>query len=637
MVEHIEEMHRVGGREGLVALDDHQVLVVFVRSLVTEIVAAGDDGRIVFHRVDDDDLIVHDGMADGQHLGLEVARDRRAGQVRGPHDRDVRHLPHLFREDERRPALLGHRLGNRVLLGLFVVWHRGRVADRALHDQFRICRSRSNRFGDDRVLAALGGIEDQEQHRFLGRPDAGEDIREIDRPHRNRLLVALRVVRRKPHRHAIDRCALAVERVGDVIVLAERHTLRLHGTTRREFARRWRKDVRLHAFPVIVENPRHLRVVTEEGIVGLAANAGGRPVGRAGHHRLRLAMAVAIDGEFVVADVVVVEEPVGHRHAGIMQRLAIRRVAEIPFLGLVVLAGIGKDDLDHILGADDGVAQHVIAEFVERQPYRATLTFRAFEQAGQNIRYITMQVSADLAGGVLQLLPDLVALANLDARIRQRMRHPLRRQNAIGEGDACLAEHRAEENRRADGALPQIAERTRRTGIGRLAVDLRRTHWHRFQSGLHVTDRPHAIGDHLAILPDVETVSPAAQRQIAPESLLHRPDAGVLRYPILVSLPLERHPGGQAALLARRRIKPDDFKAEAARDHAIDIPGDEGHLIVGCGSHFDDVGHGFPLRTNRHSWIGCGGSTLAASHGATVTPFTFCGAGCDAVSDATGR
>jgi hypothetical protein len=43
--------------------DDRHVFVVVVGGAVAEIVASGDDDAIVGERIDDDDLVVNDGVA----------------------------------------------------------------------------------------------------------------------------------------------------------------------------------------------------------------------------------------------------------------------------------------------------------------------------------------------------------------------------------------------------------------------------------------------------------------------------------------------------------------------------------------------------------------------------------------------
>ena len=43
----VEHVHGLGDGQGLVAPHDHQVVVVTVRGLVSEVVAAGDDGAVL--------------------------------------------------------------------------------------------------------------------------------------------------------------------------------------------------------------------------------------------------------------------------------------------------------------------------------------------------------------------------------------------------------------------------------------------------------------------------------------------------------------------------------------------------------------------------------------------------------------
>ena len=374
------------------------------------------------------------------------------------------------------------------------------------------------------------------------------------------------------------------------ILQAKRLALLLRHTSGGAIARRRREHVGLHPLPIGIEHFGHGRVIADEGVVGLSANARRRPVGAAGHDRLRIALCVAVDGKLVMADMVVVEQTIGQHDAGVAQPLSEGRVARVPGLRLFIPARIRQNDVDDILGVDDRVAQFVIAKLVEGKPDSAALGLGPFHQAGEHIRNLAVKIGAYLAAGTLKLGPDLIALPDLDAGVFQRARQPLRREHAVGEGEPRLAEHRSQEDGRADGASSEIAERPSRSAIGFLGA-----HRHRIEAGPHVADRTHPVGDQFAIRPDFDAVAAPPHRKIAPECLLHRPDAGILRNPVLVALPPERHPGRQTAFLAGAGIDADDLEAETAVDHSVNIPGNESNFVVGRRTHADNIRHGNSL------------------------------------------
>lgn len=84
----IQDMDGVGASQRPVAPDDGQVLVVGVGGLEAEVVAAGDHHAIFLrHRVDDDDLVMHDGMPDLQQFLVEVGD--RIFHGCGPHQQHI--------------------------------------------------------------------------------------------------------------------------------------------------------------------------------------------------------------------------------------------------------------------------------------------------------------------------------------------------------------------------------------------------------------------------------------------------------------------------------------------------------------------------------------------------------------------
>src|SRR5947209_1419587 len=85
-------MHSVGDCQGLVAPHDYQVVVVAVGGFVSEIVAAGDDGTVLgVAGIDDDDLVVDDGVAGAEQLGPEIAE--RHPYRGGPDHHDAAAVP----------------------------------------------------------------------------------------------------------------------------------------------------------------------------------------------------------------------------------------------------------------------------------------------------------------------------------------------------------------------------------------------------------------------------------------------------------------------------------------------------------------------------------------------------------------
>ena len=231
---------------------------------------------------------------------------------------------------------------------------------------------------------------------MLGPLHPREHVLEIDRPDRQILLGAVRIVWRKP-----DRPAIADLR--GVVLLSERMALHLHDTPGRALAGKRRNNVVLHILPIAVEHLRHVGIIEHEGIVRLAAYARRRPVGAAGHYGLGLALRVAVDGKLVVADVVVVEQPARQLNSGVAQSFAVWRIAGVPETCVRVPPRVRKDDFDIVLGVDDGIAQDIIAEFVEGEPHLPALSPRTSEQARQHVWNLAMQIGADLAVRAPQL------------------------------------------------------------------------------------------------------------------------------------------------------------------------------------------------------------------------------------------
>jgi hypothetical protein len=66
----VEYVHSIGDGQGLIAADDHEVIVVTVGRFIPEVVASGDDDAVFgVAGVDDDDLVVDDGVPGAEQLG----------------------------------------------------------------------------------------------------------------------------------------------------------------------------------------------------------------------------------------------------------------------------------------------------------------------------------------------------------------------------------------------------------------------------------------------------------------------------------------------------------------------------------------------------------------------------------------
>src|SRR5436309_16131558 len=61
MVVNIEHMRRVGDGQLLVSFNDHEILVVVVRRLVSKVVASRDNYAIIGKGIDDEHLVMNDG------------------------------------------------------------------------------------------------------------------------------------------------------------------------------------------------------------------------------------------------------------------------------------------------------------------------------------------------------------------------------------------------------------------------------------------------------------------------------------------------------------------------------------------------------------------------------------------------
>ena len=138
-----------------------------------------------------------------------------------------------------------------------------------------------------------------------------------------------------------------------------------------------------------------------------------------------------------------------------------------------------------------------------------------------------------------------------------------------------------------------IAERDRIAVIG-----LFEKHGHILFTGRARPDRADLIAHAHAKLVASQAAAQPAQRQVAPEQALNRPDAGVLLDPFRVRLAFERHPGGEDAPLAFFvpdavvKVNARDLKAVRVLDGAVDVPGNIADLVIAISPRPNDFGHG---------------------------------------------
>src|SRR5262249_16763249 len=87
--------------------------------------------------------------------------------------------------------------------------------------------------------------------------------------------------------------------------------------------------------------------------------------------------------------------------------------------------------------------------------------------------------------------------------------------------------------------------------------------------------------------------------------------ASMLRQPMRVLLPFERHPGGagnavrntvaQGNRIIVIEIDAGDLEAEATGDGPVQLPGNIGDLVIGIGTRLFETGHGYPFP--RDGWM----------------------------------
>src|SRR5689334_7358708 len=88
----IENMNRISLGQRLMTVDDHQIFVIAVGGLESEIMAAEHDRAAVGERIDHQELVVNDGAdctLGRQLLGAKIAKHFPIINARGANDRDI--------------------------------------------------------------------------------------------------------------------------------------------------------------------------------------------------------------------------------------------------------------------------------------------------------------------------------------------------------------------------------------------------------------------------------------------------------------------------------------------------------------------------------------------------------------------
>ena len=390
----------------------------------------------------------------------------------------------------------------------------------------------------------------------------------------------------------------------------------------------------LQALPVVEIDSGQLVVLDQDGVVGLRAEAGLRPVGAAAEHRLR-DTALDIDGELVVADVAaVVEQPIldvggrGRVQAG--ARVVILGVPDVGppglggrrRLGREVLRPGGREDHMRLAGRcqlrQPGDQLRVV-QFVEPKVELAAVLLRAVDETQQKpedvgrqeFPYAVARLRNVLLQGRQEPFADVGGGSGRDA-LRLRLLHVfellqqvLRREDAVGvrrlHASAARVGVRDVDRRRLD-RIGEQRQRPRSAPVARLAIAVPVDGRARLGNGLAAWTRQahrHDLVVHFEVDGShARTVTRPPECQVAPLVRLDRPDRAVLVEPIRVRLVAERNPGGKDAPPARRRTglaHARDHEAEAVGDRAVRLPPQIGHFAVAPGVGLYDLAHRDPI------------------------------------------
>src|SRR5262249_51377614 len=119
---------------------------------------------------------------------------------------------------------------------------------------------------------------------------------------------------------------------------------------------------------------------------------------------------------------------------------------------------------------------------------------------------------------------------------------------------------------------------------------------------------------HVAVA-ELRAVAATTDREVAPEELLHRPHARRLWLPLLVRLPLERHPRRERSLLAIL-VDPRDLEPQTAGQPAVRLPRDECDFVVRVSLRGNDRCHCGTSSIGAHDVPGVRGATTLLREGA---------------------
>jgi hypothetical protein len=187
--------------------------------------------------------------------------------------------------------------------------------------------------------------------------------------------------------------------------------------------------------PVVEIATRERGVVADHGVVGLRAQAGRRPVGRAEQHRLGSAVAIDVDDVLVVADLTIGKHPVDQLAGGLREPLPRRRVAvgDRACALLVGRARVREDQMQALASALECADQLVVAELVERGVKR-TARLGAGDEGEQRRDHVAGEALAQRA----LRLGDRGEQRRLRGLAAERVRDPLGRDQPAAEdgGDA---------------------------------------------------------------------------------------------------------------------------------------------------------------------------------------------------------
>ena len=516
------------------AAHDHQVLVVLVTRLVAQVVAAGHHHAARAEGVDHDDLVVDHRVAQLVELFFPIAElVRHAGHARHQHVGCVGHAA-LGQE--------GRELAQRCISG------EGAPHVERLARRLPLFGAQAHRL----QKARRARVEGQEQHALLRRGDQVEHLREVRRRDL-RVLGAAHGVGREPDRHAGRRYP-RLDRAGAAPVA--------HGLA---LGRRGGRVLQQQV-AVVLEARGHRFVVDQQGVVGLRAQAGGGPVGAAGHDRARLAALVGPEHELAVPDRAGAQKAVGDRHAAGMQIGAgggIGAVLDLARVGLAVGAdvllaavGVGQAQVESLPGGQrlDRRHQLGVGQFVERQlTMAARAPGRLLEQRQQSlVQHVARQRIAHRAAGPRDFAAQRLGRVGVEVlldQFAQLARDRLGGDQAdveVGLDRAIVALDVHLVGQQLDGGM-----RRQRLGVGA-------HHRH-----------------------DLVAVRAGRGKHVFPLERLHRPDVGVLHRVRLARharreahVGRQRHAGGVARDAPYR-------ETQATGDPGVQPPPEVGDVVVG--------------------------------------------------------